>query len=158
MPLSNSRGDGEPRVTTGVILIAPHQFGESNMGQSNIYRSTIQSPAAFQTQAEKIEDLLRSRYGQWVPAYEVATGMLQHGARINGIRKNLKRAGDRERIENKKEWINGQCHSWYRIVLTSDVLGITPVNPKPLKSWDEIVREREEKMREPAPSFELTPP
>jgi len=34
-----------------------------------------------------------------------------------------------------------------------------PQSPKPVpsKSWDEIVREREEKMRQPEPSFELVP-
>jgi hypothetical protein len=111
----------------------------------------------FSTQAEKIEALLRSRYGQWVPAYELSDLALQYCARLNSIRKKLLRAGERERVENKTEWVNGKCHGSYRIVLTSDVLGITPAKPQPLKSWDEIVREREEKMRQPAPSFELTP-
>lgn len=111
--------------------------------------------SAYRTQAEKIEALLRSRYGQWIPAYELSDLALQYCARVNGIRRKLRRAGDRERIENKTEWVNGQCHGSYRIVLTSDVRGITPA--KPLKSWDEIVREREEKMRQPAPSFELVP-
>jgi hypothetical protein len=127
------------------------------MGQGNTYRSTIQSPAALRTQAEKIEGLLRSRYGQWIPAYELSDLALQYCARINSIRKKLLRAGDRERVENKTQWVNGQCHGSYRIVLTSDVLGITPPNTKPLKSWDEIVRERDEKMRLSAPTFELTP-
>src|SRR5690242_5790033 len=113
--------------------------------------------SGFRTQAGKIESLLRSRYGQWIPAYELADLALQYCARINSIRRKLARAGDRERVENKTEWVNGQCHGSYRIVLTSDVLGITPANPKPLKSWDEIVREREEKMRQPEPSFELIP-
>lgn len=130
---------------------------ENLMGHGNIYRSTIQSPAAFQTQSEKIESLLRSRYGVWIPAYELADIALQYCARINSIRKKLRRACDRERIENKTERVKGQCHGSYRIVLTSDVLGITPAKPKPLKSWDEIVRERDEKMRQPEPSFELTP-
>jgi hypothetical protein len=109
------------------------------------------------SQAGAIEVLLRSRYGQWIPAYELSDLALQYCARINSIRKKLVRAGDRERVENKTEWRNGQCHGSYRIVLTSDVLGITPDKPLPLKSWDEIVAEREEKMREPEPSFELVP-
>jgi hypothetical protein len=83
--------------------------------------------------------------------------MLQHGARINGIRKNLKRSGDRERIQNKTEWVSGQCRSWYRIILASDILGITPANPQPLKSWEQIVKERDEKKSELAPTFELVP-
>lgn len=120
------------------------------MGQSS-------NTSAFLTQAEKIEALLRSRYGQWIPAYELAALGLQYCARINGIRRKLRRAGDRERIENKTEWVKGQCHGSYRIVLTSDVLGITPANPKPLKSWDQVVKERDEKMRQPEPEFELKP-
>lgn len=111
----------------------------------------------FSTQAERIESLLRSRYGVWIAAYELADIALQYCARINSIRKKLRRTGDRERIENKTEWVKGQCHGSYRIVLTSDVLGITPAKPKPLKSWDEIVRERDEKMRQPEPEFELKP-
>jgi hypothetical protein len=113
--------------------------------------------SGFSTQAEKIEDLLRSRYGQWIPAYELSDLALQYCARINGIRRKLRRAGDRERVENKTEWVNSQCHGSYRIVRTLDAIGIAPAEPQPLKSWDEIVREREEKMRQPEPSFELTP-
>ncbi len=109
------------------------------------------------TQAEKIESLLRSRYGQWIPAYELADIALQYCARVNAIRRKLRRAGDRERVENKTEWVKGQCHGSYRIVPTAEVLGIAPTKPKPLKSWDEIVREREEKLRQPAPEFELQP-
>lgn len=111
--------------------------------------------ARFSTQAERIEQRLRSTYGVWIPAFELADIALQYCARINAIRKNLKRAGDRERIENKTEWVKGQCHGSYRIVLTSDVLGITPANPKPLKSWEEWDRGRSQKT--PEPEFELTP-
>jgi hypothetical protein len=112
--------------------------------------------SAFLTQAEKIEALLRSRYGQWIPSYELSDLALQYCARINSIRKKLLRAGDRERVENKTEWVNGQCHGSYRIVLTSDVLGITPAKPQPLKSWEQVCAEREQKTRQPD-SFELTP-
>ncbi len=108
------------------------------------------------SQADAIESLLRSRYGQWVPAYELSDLALQYCARINGIRRKLRRAGDRERIENKTQWVGGQCHGSYRIVLTSDVLGITPAKSQPLKSWEQVCKERDEKMRQP-PSFELMP-
>ena len=120
-------------------------------GHSNI------NPAYKGTQAEKIESLLRSRYGQWIPAYELSDLALQYCARINGIRRKLRRSGDRERVENKTEHVRGQVHGSYRIVRTSDVLGVAPAKPKPLKSRDEIVREREEKLRQPAPEFELQP-
>jgi hypothetical protein len=112
--------------------------------------------AGFVTQADRIEQRLRSNYAGWVAAYELADIALQYCARISAIRKKLNCRGDIERIENKTEWVNGQCHGSYRIVKTSDALGITPVNPKPLKSWDEIVRERNEKLNS-APEFELTP-
>ena len=118
--------------------------------------STINS-AYRGTQAEKIEALLRSRYGQWVPAYELSDLALQYCARINSIRKKLKAAGDTEEIQNKTEWVNGQCHGSYRIVLTSDVLGITPAKPQPVKSWEQVCAERDAKMSEPEPTFELKP-
>jgi hypothetical protein len=119
------------------------------MGQSN-------STAAFLTQADRIENLLRSRYGQWIPAYELADIALQYCARVNGIRRKLRRSGDRERIENKTEHVRGQVHGSYRIVRTSDVLGITPAKPQPLKSWEQVCAERDEKTRQPE-SFELVP-
>jgi hypothetical protein len=127
------------------------------MGQSNIYRSTIQSPAAFRTQAEKIEDLLRARYGQWIAAYELSDLALQYCARVNSIRKKLLRSGDRERVENKTQWVNGQCHGSYRISKTADILGIAPAKPQPLKTWAEICAERDAKTSEPMPAFELRP-
>jgi hypothetical protein len=111
----------------------------------------------FSTQAERIEALLRSRYGQWIPAYELSELALQYCARINSIRKKLDRAGDRERVENKTRWVNGVCHGSYRIAKTAEILGIAPAKPQPLKSWAEIVKERDEKTSELAPSFELVP-
>jgi len=110
----------------------------------------------FETQADRIENLLRSRYGQWIPAYELSNLALQYCARVNSIRKKLIRAGDRERVENKTQWVNGQCHGSYRIVKTSDVLGITPASPKPLKSWEQVCKERDE-TSELGPAFELRP-
>jgi len=70
----------------------------------------------FSTQAEKIENLLRSRYGQWIPAYELADVALQYCARINQLRKKLRAAG-REEIQNKTERVRGQVHGSYRICL-----------------------------------------
>jgi hypothetical protein len=110
----------------------------------------------FLTQAERIESLLRSRYGQWIPAYELSDLALQYCARINGIRRKLRKAGDRERVENKTEWVRGQCRGSYRIVRTSDVLGIAPAKPQPLKSWEQVCAERDEKTRQPE-KFELVP-
>lgn len=69
----------------------------------------------FATQSEKIENLLRSRYGQWVPAYELSDLALQYCARINALRKKLRAAGDVEEIQNKTEHVQGQVHGSYRI-------------------------------------------
>ncbi len=126
------------------------------MGDGNIYRDTIQSPAAFGTQAGRIEALLRSKYGEWVPAYELSDLALQYCARINGIRRKLRKAGDRERVENKTIWVRGQCHGSYRIVLTSEALGITPAKPQSLKSWEQVCKERDAKLAEKS-TFELVP-
>jgi hypothetical protein len=109
----------------------------------------------WKSQAGKIEALLRSRYGQWVPAYELAGVALQYCARINAIRRELRRAGDRERIENKTEWVKGQCHGSYRIVRTLDALGIAPSKPQPVKSWQEVCAERDRQLS--ASDLVLTP-
>jgi hypothetical protein len=90
---------------------------ELMQSQSNINSANGQ----FLTQAEKIEALLRSRYGQWIPAYELSDLALQYCARINSIRKKLKRAGDTEEIQNKTQRVNGQVHGSYRICRTENV-------------------------------------
>jgi len=127
------------------------------MGDGNIHRGTIQSPAAFGTQAERIEALLRSKYGEWIPAYELSDLALQYCARVNQLRKKLLRAGDRERIENKTEHVRGQVHGSYRIALTSDILGITPAKPQSPKSWERVCADRDAKLNTPEPEWSLTP-
>jgi len=116
------------------------------------------STSDFGTQAEKIENLLRSRYGEWIPAYELADLALQYCARINGIRRKLRRAGDRERIENQTKRVGGQVHGSYRIAPTAEVLGIAPAKPQPAKSWEQICQERDRKLSEPEPVFQLVSP
>jgi hypothetical protein len=73
------------------------------------------STPRFATQSDKIENLLRSRYGEWIPAYELSDLALQYCARINSIRKKLRNAGESEVIENKTERMRGQVHGSYRI-------------------------------------------
>jgi hypothetical protein len=121
------------------------------------HSSITSANSAFLTQAGKIEQLLRSRYGQWIPAYELSDLALQYCARINSIRKKLNRAGDRERIENKTEHARGQVHGSYRIAKTADILGIALAKSQPLKSWEQVCAERDEKTSELAPAFELRP-
>ena len=108
------------------------------------------STSGFATQADKIENLLRSRYGQWIPAYELADVALQYCARINSIRRKLRNAGDRERVENQTRRVNGQVHGSYRIVRTTDALGLGP--SKPVKSWEQVCLEREQTLAAPVVS------
>ena len=61
-------------------------------------------------------------------------------------------------IENKTQRVNGARHSWFRLVSSLAPAPISSFSAgKPSKSWAEVCAEREEKMRQPAPSFELTP-
>lgn len=108
------------------------------------------------TQAEKIESLLRSRYNQWIPAYELSDLALQYCARVNSIRRKLRNAGDWERIENKTERIGGQVRGSYRLVKTADLLGLNISNTPAPKSWEQVCAEREEKSRQ-SESWELVP-
>jgi hypothetical protein len=116
-------------------------------------RQSIRTSEFF-TQADKIENLLRSQYGQWIPAYELADVALQYCARINAIRKKLRAAGDTEQIENQTKRVNGQVHGSYRICQKSPISSSSA--EKPSKSWDEIVAERERKLSAPE-TFELVP-
>lgn len=132
----------------GVELSSPPDSGKHFMTQSC-------TTSGFGTQAEKIENLLRSRYGQWIPAYELSELALQYCARINSIRKKLRAAGDTEEIQNRTERVRGQVHGSYRLCQKPPISSFSAV--KPSKSWEQVVAEREEKMRQPEPSFELTP-
>jgi hypothetical protein len=116
----------------------------------NGHSSINSANESFLTQAEKIESLLRSRYGQWIPAYELADIALQYCARINSIRRKFKRAGDQERVENKTEWVKGQCHGSYRIVRAVDADSQekppAPPEPKPVEpgqDWYKVQTGRE---------------
>jgi hypothetical protein len=102
------------------------------------------STSEFSTQADKIENLLRSRYGVWIPAYELADVALQYCARINAIRKKLRGAGDTEEIQNKTERVRGQVHGSYRICQKAPVSSFSA--EKPSKSWAEVVAERNRKL------------
>src|SRR5437016_14006885 len=97
-------------------------------GQSNI------NSANRGTQAEKIEALLRSRYGEWIPAYELSDLALQYCARINSIRKKLRAAGDAEEIQNKTEHVRGRVHGSYRICAKAPGSSFSAGTPR--KSWD----------------------
>ena len=109
----------------------------------------------FLTQREKLRALMFSREGQWVPLPDVqALGIAQHGARFKELREELEPQG--YQIENKMEHgTDSILRSWYMLTRCAPISSFSAA--KPPKSWDEIVREREEKMRQSEPSFELRP-
>src|SRR5690348_6089855 len=122
-------------------------------------RSVTNLPLQNKTQDQAIESLLRSKYGEWIPCFELADLALQYCARISAIRKRLLRAGDRERVVNKTEHVNGQVHGYYRILQTTDLLlNQNPTKPEPAKSWEEVCADRERKLveRNSAPDLVLT--
>jgi len=64
------------------------------------------------TQAARIVNLLRSRAGEWVPLPEILDlHISQYSARIFQARHEWGL-----RIENRVETINGQKHSWFRLI------------------------------------------
>lgn len=64
------------------------------------------------TQTERIVALLRERRGQWVPLTDVlALRISQYSARIFQARHELGL-----NIENRVEIVNGEKHSWFRLV------------------------------------------
>jgi len=95
-----------------------------------------------------------SREGQWIPLPDVqALGIAQHGARFKELRSELEPQG--YRIENKMEHgTDGIVRSWYMLTRSTPIRSLSA--GKPSKSWDEIVRERDEKLNA-APCFELVP-
>jgi hypothetical protein len=111
------------------------------MAKPSTYRTTIQS--------EQILGILRTAAGSWVPLPEIQACAAQYSARIFELRK-------REfRIENRTELIGDARHSWFRLMPLKAPTQKTET-PKP-KPWEQIVKEREEKLSHPEPPFELVP-
>ena len=128
------------------------------MGQSCNTESTGQQ--------ERILDLLKSKgYWNWVQLWEI----LDLQPRIVDINTRLWELRHKRdlNIQNKKWRVNGVTRSAYRLLPGSYAeLGGKPESEKrdrsflpsqPGKSWEEICRERDEKLRKAAPEFELTP-
>jgi hypothetical protein len=112
-------------------------------------------PLQSKTQRAAILRLLIEARGAWVPLPEIMACAAQYNARIL----ELRRAGfniPKPRIET----INGQKHTWYRLLPSS---AQAPVSSsfsaaKQSKSWEQVCAEREEKMRQPeSPPFGLVP-
>jgi hypothetical protein len=100
------------------------------------------------TQAAKILRLLIEARGDWVPLYEILPLAAQYSARICELRKQG------FRIENRNEAVDGVRHSWFRLV---NSLPAPPPKPAPVKSWNEIERERQARLNQPEPEFSLRP-
>jgi|SRR5208283_4880731 len=114
--------------------------------------SLRRGPAFAKTQRGRIHVLLIAASGGWVPLPEILSlGILQYGTRIL----ELCRMGFN--IENRTARVDGARHSWFRLVSSPVAPKLEPVKPAPLKSWEQVCAEREEKMRQPEPSLELTP-
>ena len=124
------------------------------MNRGNYLAVLHNTPKPFLTQRGKLRALMFSREGQWVPLPDVqALGIAQHGARFKELREELEPQG--YRIENKMEHgTDGIVRSWYMLTRSAPISSFSA--PKPSKSWDEIVRERDAKLAE-KDSFELTP-
>jgi hypothetical protein len=106
------------------------------------------------SQVQKLRALMFSREGQWIPLPDVqALGIAQHGARFKELRSELAPQG--YEIENKMErGTDGVVRSWYMLTRSAPISSFSA--GKPLKSWEQVCAEREEKMRQ-TPSFELVP-
>jgi len=64
------------------------------------------------TQRQRMAAMFESRPNEWIPLPEIlAMGVAQYGARVL----ELRRAG--MEIENRTRTINGQKHSWFRLVV-----------------------------------------
>ena len=130
------------------------------------------------TQNEKLDRLLSDHEGEWVPLPEVlALGIAAYSRRFEDLRKIYGPQG--YAIENKMErGTDGITRSWYRKVRAGYPLAEKPetqfskAEPRkgshrklavfslplaPLKSWEQVCAERDRKLAESEPPFELVP-
>ncbi len=104
-------------------------------------------PLQSNTQRAAILRLLISARGAWVPLYEITPLAAQYNTRIFEHRKRFT-------IENKSEVVDGVRHSWFRLVNSAPA---PPPKPAPPKSWEQICAERNARVNQPHPTFELVP-
>lgn len=109
----------------------------------------------FLTQREKLRALFDRREGEWIPLPDIqALGIAQHGARVKELRREYARQGFQ--IENRMETgQDGIKRSWYRKVREPFQAGA--LEKHPVKSWEQVCAERDEKMHRSEPEFELMP-
>jgi hypothetical protein len=91
----------DPPPTERVDQARVRQWGDAR-------RATLQRRP---TQCERILEVLRDANGEWVPLPKIlALGIAQYNARIF----QLRAAG--HDIENRTEEVDGETHSWYRLL------------------------------------------
>lgn len=65
----------------------------------------------MKTQQERILNLLAARGGNWVSLPEILDLKIsQYSSRVHELRCKG------HLIENRSEWVNGQRHSWFRLI------------------------------------------
>lgn len=74
------------------------------------------------TQEQEIETLFKRRPGEWIALPEI----MRHAAQYNARLFELRQKG--MTIENRKEKVNGQWHSWYRYMPQPDLFGFETYN------------------------------
>jgi len=105
------------------------------------------------TQCARILRLLIAARGAWVPLPAIIACAAQYNARLWTLRHRMG-----FNIENRTEYVDGVRHSWFRLVnSTAPAPKPEPAKPQPLKSWEQVCAERDEKMRQSGRSFELVP-
>ena len=74
------------------------------------------------TQEREIELLFKHRPGEWISLPEIMRHAAQYNARIHELRQSGMC------IQNKKEKVNGEWHSWYRYMPLPDLFGAETYN------------------------------
>jgi hypothetical protein len=101
-------------------------LGSLMAADSRTYRDAIQPPPEnAKTQGSRILRLLIDACGAWVPLPEIMACAAQYNTRIF----ELRRSG--YHIENRTETIDGQRHSWFRLVVDSPASRPAPSKPEP---------------------------
>ena len=73
------------------------------------------------TQQQRILNLLKSRLNEWIPLPQILDlHIAQYGTRI----KELRASG--HDIKSKTEWVAGERHSWFRLIIGSPYQGTLP--------------------------------
>ena len=93
-------------------------------------RSVNDVPLQSKTQRAEILRLLIDAHGAWVPLPEIlALGVAQYNARIFELRRL------RFNIENRTEQVDGERHSWFRLVSSPAPELPKPKAPEPVIEW-----------------------